>query len=39
VVLEGVQRLPVALEQLVEQASPGGVGKGFEHRIHAREDR
>ena len=28
------QRLPVALEQLVEQSATGGIGKRLEHQFH-----
>ena len=33
--LERAQRLPVLLEQLVEQAPARRVGEGLEHRVHA----
>jgi hypothetical protein len=32
--LERAQRLTVLLEQLVQQAAPGRVGKRLEHRVH-----
>ena len=37
--LEGAQRLPVLAEELVEQASPGRIGQGFEHLVHAGENK
>ena len=35
--LERAERLPVLLEELVEQAAAGGVGEGSEHLVHARD--
>ena len=32
------QRLPVALEELVEQLPPRRVGEGPEHRVHAEDN-
>ena len=36
---ERAQRLPVLLEQLVEQAAPRRVGEGFEHVVHGGDNR
>jgi hypothetical protein len=33
--LEGVQRLPVLAEQLVEQGPPGGIGQRSKDLVHA----
>ena len=37
--LERAQRLPVLAEELVEQAPPGRIGQGSEHRVHAADNR